>query len=133
MARRDQRALTNERWPWLPQKGLEPCAARGSSGRWKSSEEGYIEKGRFRNRTRVLVAERDYKEDTGTAVSKFSRKMRQSRRVHYAPNCRYSGQPTIRDTIFETNETVLWFLAIDPDAAHETGDPLRWKTNSPDS
>lgn len=33
----------------------------------------------------------------------------------------------MRDTIFETSETVLWFVAIDPDAAHEAGDPHRWE------
>ena len=42
------RALTNERWPWLPPKGLEALrrVAEGR-GRWRYSEEGYIEKGPF--------------------------------------------------------------------------------------
>ena len=50
------RALTNERWPWLPPKGLDELRkiAEGS-GRWKYFEEGYIEKGPFpKPRTRVL-------------------------------------------------------------------------------
>jgi hypothetical protein len=64
------RSLTNERWPWLPPKGLEELRklAEGS-GRWKYSEEGYIERGPFpKPRTRVLAGQRDYKEETGTAV-----------------------------------------------------------------
>ena len=34
--------------------------------------------------------------------------------------------PVIPDTIFETDETVLWFLAVDPDGQHETGEAVRW-------
>jgi hypothetical protein len=125
------RSLTNERWPWLPQKGLEALRklAEGS-GRWKYSEEGYIEKGPFpKPRTRVLVAERDYKEETGTAVLEiFAKDAGPHGRVHYAAKPAVSADsPAVQDTIFETSETVLWFLAIDPDAAHETGEPLRWE------
>ncbi len=125
------RALTNERWPWLPQKGLEALRklAEGS-GRWKSSEEGYIEKGPFpKPRTRVLVAERDYKEETGTAVLEiFAKDAGPHGRVHYATEPGVTADsPTVPDTIYETTETVLWFLAVDPDGAHETGDPLRWE------
>ena len=125
------RALTNERWPWLPPKGLEELRkiAEGT-GRWRYSEEGYIEKGPFpKPRTRVLLGERNYKEDTGTAVLEILAKDAGPHgRVHVATEPGVSADsPTVPDTIFETNETVLWFLAVDPDGAHETGDPLRWE------
>jgi hypothetical protein len=125
------RALTNERWPWLPPKGLEELRklAEGS-GRWKYSEEGYIEKGPFpKPRTRVLAAERNYKEDTGTAVLEILAKDAGPHgRVHYANEPGVTADsPTVPDTIYETTDTVLWFLAVDPDRLHETGDALRWE------
>jgi len=125
------RSLTNERWPWLPPKGLDELRkiAEGS-GRWKYSEEGYIEKGPFpKPRTRVLLAERNYKEDTGTAVLEIlARDAGPHGRVHYGSDPNVSTtSPAVPDTIFETNETVLWFLAVDPDGAYETGDALRWE------
>ena len=125
------RALTNERWPWLPPKGLDELRklAEGS-GRWKYSEEGYIEKGPFpKPRTRVMVAQRNYKEDTGTAVLEvLAKDAGPHGRVHFATEPSVSADsPTVPDTIYETNDTVLWFLAVDPDGTHETGDPLRWE------
>ena len=125
------RSLTNERWPWLPPKGLDLLRkiAEGA-GRWKSSAEGYIEKGPFpKARTRVLAAERDYKEDKGLAVLEILAKDAGPHgRVHYANESGVTADsPTVPDTIFETDETVLWFLAVDPDGLHETGEPLRWE------
>jgi hypothetical protein len=125
------RALTNERWPWLPPKGLDELRkiAEGT-GRWKYSEEGYVEKGPFpKPRTRVLLGERNYKEDSGTAVLEILAKDAGPHgRVHVATEPGVSADsPAVPDTIFETNETVLWFLAVDPDGTHETGDPLRWE------
>ena len=33
----------------------------------------------------------------------------------------------IDDSIFKTPEVRLFFLAIDPDGTHETGEPFEWK------
>ncbi len=125
------RSLTNERWPWLPAKGLDTLRklAEGA-GRWKTSEEGYIEKGPFpKARTRVLASERDYKEDKGLAVLEILAKDAGPHgRIHFASEPGVTADsPVVRDTIFETDETVLWFLAVDPDGTHETGEPLRWE------
>jgi len=35
--------------------------------------------------------------------------------------------PCVPDTILETTDTALWFLAIDPDREHETGEVKRWE------
>jgi len=124
------RALTNERWPWLPPKGLEELRriAEGS-GRWRYSDEGYIEKGPFpKPRTRVLLTERNHKEDTGAAtLGILARDAGPHGRVHYAADNRVNADSPVADTIFETTETVQWFLAVDPDGVHETGDALRWE------
>ena len=125
------RALTNERWPWLPPKGLETLRkiAEGR-GRWRYSEEGYVEKGPFPKAvTRVIVSERDYKEETGTATLEvLARDAGQHGRVHYAkePNVT-ANSPCVPDSIFETDDTVLWFLAVDADGEHETGEAKRWE------
>jgi hypothetical protein len=125
------RALTNERWPWLPPKGLEALRriAEGR-GRWRYSEEGYVEKGPFpKAKTRVIVSERDYKEETGTATLELvARDAGQHGRVHYAKDSKVTADSQfVPDAIFETNETVYWFVAIDPDGEHETGEAQRWE------
>jgi hypothetical protein len=124
------RSLTNERWPWLPPKGLEELRklAEGA-GRWRSSEEGYIEKGPFpKPRTRVLATVRDYKEESGTAVLEvLAKDAGPHGRVHYASQPGVTADSPSADNILETKETVLWFLAIDPDGTYETGDALRWE------
>ena len=125
------RAVTNERWPWLPPKGLEALRkiAEGR-GRWRYSEEGYVEKGPFpKAKTRVIVSQRDYKEDTGTATLEvLARDAGQHGRVHCAKDSNVTADsPCVPDTIYETDETVLWFLAIDADREHETGEVKRWE------
>jgi hypothetical protein len=125
------KAITNERWPWLPPKGLESLRKMAEGrDRWRYSEEGYVEKGPFpKAKTRAMVHERDYKEGTGTATLEVTARDAGSHgRVHYAkdPNVN-AASPVVHDTIFETDETALWFVAIDPDGEHETGEPLPWK------
>jgi hypothetical protein len=125
------RALTNERWPWLPPKGLETLRkiAEGR-GRWRYSEEGYVEKGPFpQAKTRVIVSERDYKEETGTATLEvLARDAGQHGRLHYAQDLNVTADsPCVPDTIYESDATVLWFLAIDADGEHETGEMKRWE------
>jgi hypothetical protein len=125
------RAITNERWPWLPPKGLETLRKLAEGrGRWRYSEEGYIEKGPFpKAKTRVILSERDYKEESGMATLELiARDAGQHGRVHYAKDSNVNADsPCIPDTVFETDETVLWFLAVDPDQEHETGEARRWE------
>ncbi len=124
------RTVTNERWPWLPAKGIETLRAIAAGhGRWRYSEDGYIEKGPFPPpSTRVTVSERDYDDQTGEATLEIlARDTGKSGRVHYAANSAVGdSSPTVPDTIWKTDATVLWFVAIDPDGQHETGDPVKW-------
>ena len=125
------RAVTNERWPWLPPKGLEALRKTAEGrGRWRYTEEGYVEKGPFpKAKTRVIVSERDYKEETGAATLEIlARDAGPHGRVHYGNDSNVTANsPCLPDTIFETDATALWFLAIDPDREHETGEPKRWE------
>jgi hypothetical protein len=124
------RSLTNERWPWLEPKGLEKLRriAEGQ-GRWRTADDGYIEKGPFpKPRTRVMLSQRDYKEETGTATLEvIAKDAGPHGRVHYSDKPQVTPDSPLVDTILETPETALWFLAVDPDGQHETGDVLPWK------
>jgi hypothetical protein len=124
------RTVTNERWPWLPAKGIETLRSIATGqGRWRYTEDGYIEKGPFPPpRTGVSVSERDYDDQTGEATLEIlARDAGKSGRVHYgASSAVGASSPTVPDTIWKTDATALWFVAIDPDGQHETGDPVKW-------
>ena len=124
-------ALSNPRWPWLPPKGLEEIrrAAEGR-GRWRYTEDGYIEKGPFpKATTSVLVTPRGYKEETGMATLEVvARSAGQHGQIHFSTNPDVSvDSPTLSDTVYETDDTVLYFLAADPDGEHKTGEVRRWE------
>lgn len=124
------RAVTNPRWPWLPPKGLDRLKEIGiGQGRWRWSEDGYIEKGPFPPpKTSVTISERNYDDKTGKATIEVSiRNAGQRGQVHFSTEATVSaGSPIIPDTIFETDETRLYFLAVDPEGEHETGEKTSW-------
>jgi Protein of unknown function (DUF499)/Fn3 associated len=124
------RAVSNERWPWLPAKGLDTLRSLATGqGRWRYTEDGYIEKGPFPPpRTEVSVSERDYDDKTGQATLEIvARNAGNHGRVHYGTTSAVSASsPVVPDSIWTTDATTLWFLAVDPDKKHETGEPKRW-------
>jgi hypothetical protein len=124
------RAVTNPRWLWLPPKGLDSLKTTAvGQGRWRWTDDGYVEKGPFTPpRTSVSVSERDYKEATGRAtIEVIPRNAGLHGRVHYSSEPNVSlDSPVIPDTIYETDETALYFLAVDPDGQHDTGEVVPW-------
>ncbi len=124
------RTVTNERWPWLPPKGIETLRSIATGqGRWRYTEDGYIEKGPFPPpRTFVTVSQRDYDDRSGTATLEIlARDAGKNGRVHYSPTPDVGpDSPIVPDTIWKTDATTLWFVAIDPDGKHETGEPYPW-------
>jgi hypothetical protein len=124
------RAVTNPRWPWLPPKGLDKLKEIGTGqGRWRWSEDGYIEKGPFPPpKTAVAVSERDYDDKTGKATIEVNaRNAGEHAQVHFSSGPSVSeSSPLIPDTIFETEETRLYFLAVDLEGGHETGEVVSW-------
>ncbi|ABE37255.1 conserved hypothetical protein [Rhodopseudomonas palustris BisB5] len=126
----EERAISNVRWPWLPPKSLDEIKRTAVSiGEWRDSGDGYIEKGPFpQAKTSVKVVTRAYNDDTGMAtIEPTPVDAGPNARVHFAPTKDVSGSsPVVPDTIFDRDDTVLWFLAVDPDGKHETGDPVKW-------
>lgn len=124
------RSVASARWVWLPPKGLEKLKDIAvGQGRWRWSEDGYIEKGPFpRAKTSVTVSERDYDPETGEAtIEVVIKHCGPNGKVHYSTNNDVStASAVIPDTIFKTKETRLFFLAVDPDGEHDTGEIYSW-------
>jgi hypothetical protein len=126
----EERSICNVRWPWLPPKGLDDVkrAALGN-GQWRDNGDGYVEKGPFpAAKTSVKVVTRSYDDQTGVATIELTpTNAGANARVHFATTADVSTKsPTVPDFITERDETVLWFLAVDPDGKHETGEPAKW-------
>ncbi|WP_411902305.1 anti-phage-associated DUF499 domain-containing protein [Methylorubrum thiocyanatum] len=125
------RSIENARWVWLPPKGLEELRTIAvSQDRWRDSNDGYIEKGPFPPaKTSVAVLERDYNEETGRATLLVSSKDAGGKAViHFAPDPGVSpASPTLAEAVFETTEMKLWFVSVDPDGKHATGDAVAWE------
>lgn len=125
------KALSNPRWPWLPSKSLEMLRSRAEgSGRWRDVGDGYLEKGPFpKPRTRVILHNRTYNAETGRAtIEVLAKDAGRNGQVHFATEASVSSaSPLVQDFVFETDEIVLWFLAVDPDGEYETGEPTKWE------
>jgi len=124
------RSISNERWSWLPKDGLDRLRqAAEQKGIWRSSGDGYIEKGPFEKpKTSVNIQERWRDEATETATLDVSA-------LHAGPKARifHDTKPTVsprstelKDSKLVTNATKVHFLAIDPSNEHETGEPKVW-------
>ena len=122
----EERALCNVRWPWLPLRGLgEVKRAALANGQWRDNGDGYIEKGPFpAAKTSVKLLARNYDEQTGVATIELTATdAGPNGKIHFAQTSDVSAKsPIVPDLIMEWNETVLWFVAVDPDGKHETGD-----------
>ncbi len=126
-----EQALCNVRWPWLPPKALEAIKARAlGQGTWKDLNDGSLEKGPFPPpKTFVRVSSRGYDEATGRATIEVTAvDAGPKAKIFYSTS---SGVETsskeVPDTVFETDDVVLWFVAVDPDGKHETGETVAWR------
>ncbi len=126
-----ERAVCNVRWPWLPPKGLEALKAKAvGSGTWRDLGDGSVEKGPFPPpKTSVRVSLRAYDEATGMATIEVTAvDAGPQAKVHFATNAGVDGSsPLVPDTVFDTDEVSLWFVAVDPTGKHETGEAVSWK------
>ena len=126
----EEQAICNVRWKWLPPKGLDEIRNRAiANGDWRDSGDGYIEKGPFpppRTAVKAITKQRD--DETGRATIELTVSgAGPNARIHYATTPDVTEEsPVVDDTIITRDETVLWFLAVDPNHKHETGDPERW-------
>ncbi|MEQ1503049.1 MAG: anti-phage-associated DUF499 domain-containing protein [Myxococcota bacterium] len=124
------RAATNPRWTWLPPKALDELRTKAmGQDRWRFTDDGYIEKGPFPPpKTSVKIQERAYEEVTGKATLGVTAKDAGPHgRVHVSKTPEVTpGSEHVMDEVFETDATVLYFVAIDPDGKHATGEVTRW-------
>ncbi len=123
-------ALTNPRWVWLPAKGLDALRkVAESQGRWRSTDDGYIEKGPFEQpKTKVDILEREHDDATGTANLVVTAVYpKEGAVIHYAETVEVDEHsPVLDSSEMTTDKTRLYFLAVDPSNRHELGEPTAW-------
>lgn len=126
----EERAICNVRWPWLPPRGLDEVKrAALANGQWRDNGDGYVEKGPFpAAKTSVKYLSRNYDEQTGTTTIELTATdAGPNGKIHFSQTSDVSAKsPIVPDLIMERDETVLWFIAVDPDGKHETGEPVKW-------
>ncbi len=126
----EERAISNVRWTWLPPRGLDEIKRVAlANGQWRDSGDGYVEKGPFpAAKTSVKVVTRSYDDQTGVATIELTATdAGPNGKVHFAQTSDVSAKsPIVPDLIMERDDTVLWFIAVDPDGRHETGEPVKW-------
>lgn len=125
-----ERAISNVRWLWLPRGGLDELIRLAKArGVWRDTGNGWIEKGPFaKERTKISVADAGYDEGTGTATIHVSAQNAGRRPViHWSTEPDVSmDSPVLDDTTVRTVDMKRYFLAIDPDGEHETGEVHEW-------
>ncbi|MBN1335625.1 MAG: DUF499 domain-containing protein [Deltaproteobacteria bacterium] len=123
-------ALSNPRWTWLPNNGMETLRRLAEDrGAWRSTGDGYIERGPFeKEKTSVSIQERGYDEATGTATIEVTPlHAGRNAQAHYAEHEGVSSaSPRLTDAKLDTDATRLWFVAEDPSGEHETGATVGW-------
>ncbi len=125
----EEQAICNVRWPWLPAKGLDDLRKRAvNTGAWRDNGDGYVEKGPFPPAKTAVKAVTRTRDDDGKATIDLTAINGGDKvRIHYAPTDAVSASsPAVPDFTFETMETTLWFLAVDPEGKHETGPAEKW-------
>jgi hypothetical protein len=124
------RAVSVPRWIWLPSNGLEQLRKLAEQrGIWRSTDDGYIEKGPFEKpKTTVSVTELAYDDTTGTAtLSVVPRDAGNSPQVYWDTSPNVTSQSRrLTDAKLDSSETRLWFLAVDPSGEHEAGPSFVW-------
>ena len=126
------RAKCNPIWAWMPGTGgMEALKTEAlKQGRWRQGTDGYIEKGPFpAEKTAVNATVHATNEATGeTTLALIPRNAGQSPAVHYAKTANVStSDPKVEDLDnFTTDAATLYFLAVDSEGKHETGEPQRW-------
>lgn len=128
----EERARTNPRWPWIEPKGLVRLREKAKGqARWRDHNDGWIEKGPFpKDKTSVTTITEHYNDRTGEAhVNVRVSHAGKAPQVYYSTSQSVSpGNGTLLNgEVLKTDQTALWFIAVDPDGQHETGAPAPWK------
>ena len=125
-------AKSDTAWPWMPGvKGLEELRAKAQArGRWRVYDDGRLEKGPFpKEKTSVNAVTVELDEEGGESVLEISAKNAGAiPTIHVADHPGVSSTDPVVDhpANFRTTSGCLYFLAIDGNGEHETGEPFRW-------
>lgn len=125
------RSLVNPRWKWLPKDGLEYLRKLAKErDRWRYTEDGYIERGPFEQpKTDVVITTTGRDDATGEATLEIvARDAGKNPHVYCdaKPTVSASSGKKLADKIHKTAAVRLWFVAVDPQGAHETGPAKSW-------
>lgn len=128
----EEKARVNARWKWLEPKGLARLREKAKGqGRWRDHNDGWIEKGPFpKEKTSVTVLTEHYVDRTGEAhINVRPSHAGQRPQVFYGSSSDVSAAngKLLNGDVLRTDETALWFVAVDPDGQHETGPAARWQ------
>ncbi len=126
-----RRSLENPRWIWLPNNGLEQLRKLAEQrGAWRSTEDGYIEKGPFEiPKTEVTYTEKAYAEDSGEVTLEVTaRHAGKAAEIYWDTKADVSQTPghKLTENTFKTKALRVWFVAVDPAGAHQTGPATSW-------
>lgn len=126
------RAKCNSIWTWMPGRdGMETLKNEAlKQGRWRLGSDSYIEKGPFpKEKTSVNVVKQNAHNETGESILTLTpRNGGISPTIHYSESALVSIEdPKVDDfENFATKLATLYFLVIDSEGQHETGEPQRW-------
>jgi hypothetical protein len=125
----EEQAICNVRWPWLPPRGLETLKRFAiGTGDWRDNNDGFVEKGPFPPPATSVKPMTRSRDDNGMATIELTAMNGGPNvRIHVASTPDVSpASPVVPDWIIERDDTVLWFLAVDPDGKHQTGPAQKW-------
>lgn len=126
------RAKTDASWPWMPgARGLEALKDKAlQQGRWREGADGYIERGPFPvEKTSVNITVQVVDRASGEATLTLTpRNAGASPRIYVSKTNAVSEQDQLVEDPdnFRTREATLYFIAVDSDGKHESGESKRW-------
>jgi hypothetical protein len=126
------RAKCNPGWPWMPgSSGMDTLKTEAlKQGRWRSGEDGYIEKGPFpKEKTSVNVSLLSTNPDTGESqLSLTPRNAGESPVIYYSTKSEVTEADAQVEDLenFSSTQGTLYFSVKDPSGKYETGPTTRW-------
>ncbi|MGM1051817.1 MAG: anti-phage-associated DUF499 domain-containing protein [Pseudomonadota bacterium] len=118
--------------PWLPgANGLETLKQEAlTQGRWRDNGDGYIEKGPFpqEKTTLSVTVNKTSPGDGTTELTLTPRYAGPNPVIHVADHAKVSQTDPVvaAPEEYTTDKATLYFLVLDSEGKHETGDAIRW-------
>ena len=122
-----ERAATETRWIWLPQKGLDEIKAAALADRRWSEEDGYVDKNPPPPMPGIRVTEHGSRDSAGESELEFAiSNAGKSPEIRVAPTRKSLDQgEIIHDRTYRTKEVEHWFLVRNTETG-DTSEPRHW-------